>query len=227
MGIITVEKSDHLYWLGRYTERVFTTLRTFCEYYDRMIDGEVSYTMFCEKLCIPDVYGSKKAFYEKYLYDENDPFSVYKSLIRAYDNAVVMRSELGSETLAYIQMALNLFIESKTSEIPLIKTQDVIDCVLAFWGSVDEQVSDPDMRHLLKAGKYIERLDLFIRMEYSPTEIAKVLYLLTNILERSPGIYNRDMLKQLHEILETMDEKQGVMWHAVSTVGQIYEVGAQ
>ncbi|MFR9145116.1 MAG: alpha-E domain-containing protein [Mediterraneibacter sp.] len=29
MGIISMEKVDHLYWLGRYTERVYTTLRMF------------------------------------------------------------------------------------------------------------------------------------------------------------------------------------------------------
>lgn len=227
MGIITIEKSDHLYWLGRYIERAFTTLRTFYEYHDHMIDGDVSYTVFCEKFCIPDVYGSKKVFYEKYLYDENDPYSVCTSLTKAFDNAVVMRSELGSETLAYVQMALNLFIESKTSEVPLMKTQCAIDCILAFWGSVDDQVSNPEMRHLLKEGKYIERLDLYIRMEYSPTEIEKVLSLLTNILERSPGIYNNHMLKKLHEIVETMEDKQEMMWQAVNTVGQLYEVGAQ
>ena len=32
MGIISVEKSDHLFWLGRYVERVFTTLNTFVTY---------------------------------------------------------------------------------------------------------------------------------------------------------------------------------------------------
>ena len=29
MGIISIEKADHLYWLGRYTERVYTILRVF------------------------------------------------------------------------------------------------------------------------------------------------------------------------------------------------------
>ena len=34
MGIITLNKVDELWWLGRYTERVFTTLKTFIPYYD-------------------------------------------------------------------------------------------------------------------------------------------------------------------------------------------------
>ena len=38
MGIISMEKVDHLYWLGRYTERVYTTLRVFFHIYDKMIE---------------------------------------------------------------------------------------------------------------------------------------------------------------------------------------------
>lgn len=29
MGIISVEQADRLYWLGRYAERVYTTLRIY------------------------------------------------------------------------------------------------------------------------------------------------------------------------------------------------------
>ena len=35
MGIISIEKADHLYWLGRYAERVYTTLRVFFHIYDQ------------------------------------------------------------------------------------------------------------------------------------------------------------------------------------------------
>lgn len=38
MGIISMEKVDHLYWFGRYTERVYTTLRMFFHIYDKMIE---------------------------------------------------------------------------------------------------------------------------------------------------------------------------------------------
>ena len=31
MGIISIENTDHLYWLGRYLERVGTTIELFAE----------------------------------------------------------------------------------------------------------------------------------------------------------------------------------------------------
>ena len=38
MGVISIKSSDNLFWLGRYVERVFTTLKAFTECYDIMID---------------------------------------------------------------------------------------------------------------------------------------------------------------------------------------------
>ena len=67
MGIISVEQTDRLYWHGRYSERVYTTLRLYSESYDRLIDMEsYDYAEFCRRLDIPDMYGSKEAFKEKY-----------------------------------------------------------------------------------------------------------------------------------------------------------------
>ena len=40
MGIISIEKADRLFWLGRYAERVLTTLVAFFDFYDEMIDGD-------------------------------------------------------------------------------------------------------------------------------------------------------------------------------------------
>ena len=87
MGIISLEKSNHLYWLGRYSERAFTTIRIFMDAYDTMLDQDPNaYKHICEKLHIPDVYGSKEVFIVNYLFDETDPNSIYQKNI-----AVIMR----------------------------------------------------------------------------------------------------------------------------------------
>ncbi len=57
MGIISVEQAGHLYWLGRYTERVYTTLRIYSRSFDEMIDeSRDSYQSFCRSVDIPDIY---------------------------------------------------------------------------------------------------------------------------------------------------------------------------
>ena len=51
MGIVSVEKANHLYWLGRYTERVFTTLKGFISVYDNMLDSDpTAYKKYCKAL---------------------------------------------------------------------------------------------------------------------------------------------------------------------------------
>ena len=132
MGIISIKSTDNLFWLGRYVERVFTTLRVFSEYYDKMIDkDENAYIDFCNKLGIENTYSYKQEFITKYLFDENDPNSVMSNLLCAYDNAVVMRNEISSETLSYIQMAVNYMEQGRESSAPMLKLQEVFDCIFA------------------------------------------------------------------------------------------------
>ena len=74
MGIISLEQTDRLYWLGRYSERVYTTIRLFSQRYDIMIDEiEESYGEFCRSLEIPNIYTSSRDFCRRYCFDETDP----------------------------------------------------------------------------------------------------------------------------------------------------------
>ena len=67
MGIVSVEKANHLYWLGRYTERVFTTLKRFISVYDNMLDSDpTAYKKYCESIGITDIYQSKDDFIVRY-----------------------------------------------------------------------------------------------------------------------------------------------------------------
>ena len=136
MGIISVEKTDHLFWLGRYVERVFTTLNTFFTYYDRMLDTEKeAYKHFCERLSIPDIYENQEDFVQKYLFSKEDGNSVYSSMERAYDNAVVLRDELSSRTLSYIQLALDCMEKHAGSGAFAYDLQPVLDDLFAFWAA--------------------------------------------------------------------------------------------
>lgn len=183
MGIISIKSTDNLYWLGRYVERVYTTLRVFTEYYDRMIDkDENAYEEFCEKLGIPNSYAYKQEFISKYLFDENDINSVMSNLLSAYDNAVVMRNELSSETMSYIQMAVDALERGKESSAPMLKLQEVFDDIFAFWGSADDYVESETSRNILKFGRSVERLDLYTRFSYPPELIKKEFSILLNRL---------------------------------------------
>ncbi|MFI3141802.1 MAG: alpha-E domain-containing protein [Clostridia bacterium] len=200
MGIISIEHSDRLLWLGRYTERVYTTMRLFAQTYDAMLDMDVRrYEEFCEKLDIPNIYDSKYDFCMRYCFDKNDVNSIFSNLIRAYDNAIVLREQLSSETLSYIQLAIYDMEKASMAKAPLVALQKVIDDVMAFWGMVDDATYNKNARNIIKTGKHIERLSLYARLHSDPELIFREIDRLIGRLGRTKLRYEQ---KSLENILE-------------------------
>ena len=220
MGIISIEKADHLYWLGRYTERVYTTLRVFFHIYDNMIEQpEGIYAKYCKRLNIPDIYTSNRQVAQSDLFDEDNPDSVVSNMKRAYDNAVVLREELSSNVLSYVQLALDTFQACKKTTAPLLELQQAIDYLLAFWGCADDYVDQEDCRNILKCGKYVERLDLFIRLDYHREDLEKEFRKLTNRLFRTNLNYNEENLKRLEQIIMDKDHQKSYDQEALGCLG--------
>lgn len=203
MGIISIEHTDRLFWLGRYSERVYTTLKIFADQYDSMLDlKEKEYKDFCIRQDIPDIYRSAEDFAERYCFDEDDPNSIISNLFRAYDNAVVMREEIGSMTLSYIQMAVYAMNKAKQSDAPIFELQHVRDNIVAFWGIVDDSIDDEHVRSMIKLGKRVERLDLYARMHMDKTELLREAGKLNRRIDRTGLTYSRKCLAHINYLVQ-------------------------
>lgn len=202
MGIISVEQVDHLYWLGRYTERVYTTLKIFAESFDKMIDatGDI-YEKYCESLDIPNIYASKEEFLNRYPFDDTISDSIISNLNRAYDNAIVLRETIGSDALSYIQLSVYAMNSASKSNSPLIELQQIMDDLLSFWGIIDDQIDSEQIRNIVKAGKRIERIDLYARLEKEREMLAREMHRLIPRVLRSGIKYNEDSLSRLSALL--------------------------
>lgn len=167
MGSFGLSKTNRLYWLGRYIERVIIEIDLMQDIYDKAIDGPpFDFAEFCYKLEIPNTYRSSDDFIMRFLFDDQDPYSVITSLNRAYDNAIVLRETISSQALAYVQMAANYMDQAATGVAPMLELQSVSDCLYAFRGISDESVRDRNSRYTLKCGQSVERIDLSIRLGY-------------------------------------------------------------
>ena len=78
----------------------------------------------------------------------------------------------------------------------------MLDELLAFWGCADDYVEDEDCRNLLKCGKYVERLDLCIRLDYHKKDLEKEYRKLTNRLGRINLRYNEKNLTRLGQLID-------------------------
>ena len=202
MSIITVEKCDHLFWLGRYVERVHTELKYYLKVSDRMIDEDPNYyAVLCRKIGIPDIYFSGEVFIQKFPFDENDPNSIISNLNRAYDNAIVLRNDISTETMAYIQLAIDDIKNAQRGISPLADLMLVIDHILAFWGCVNDVVDGEQTRNIIKLGMGHERLDLYLSFERPAGDIEKEYRKMKQYLRKSHMRYDDSILYTIDNML--------------------------
>ncbi|RKM62154.1 hypothetical protein D6855_01650 [Butyrivibrio sp. CB08] len=206
MGIISVENTDRLYWLGRYTERVYSTIKIFESRFDTMIDvDDLEYKAFCKSQDIPNVYESKEDFSRKYCFSLEDENSIFSNLMRAYDNAIVLREEIGSDTLSYIQLAVYAMNQAAISKAPLIGLQKVTDNLVAFWGMADDDIDESQIRNMIKVGKLVERIDLYARLKEPPEKIRREARRLTNRIDKSTMRYSPKTMAYVNYLVQLDD----------------------
>lgn len=201
MGIISLEHCDRLFWLGRYVERVYTTIRLFSTSYDSMIDYDKSqYKDFCEKLDIPNIYTSNKQFCDDYCFGKENINSIYSNLIRAYDNAIVLREEISSATLSYIQLAIYNMEKANISKAPLLELQKIVDDLMAFWGMIDDATDNRNARNIIKTGKHIERMSLYGRLQYPASSLKREAKRLKGRIKQTKLVYNKESLENIAQL---------------------------
>lgn len=203
-NIISASKANRLFWLGRYEERVYLTLHMLRKCYDKMIDGDSSdYETFWQKLDICNSYNTKEEFKSGMLFDEENQSSVISAQLRAQDNAILLREDIMSETLSYIEMSIALMKRLKKQEDgTILSLQPVTDWALAFWGSVQQRVFNSKARMLMYVGREIENMDFLLRFDYPVERIAMSLNLISKHLEDYPEFYDRDTMLMMEALLE-------------------------
>jgi uncharacterized alpha-E superfamily protein len=197
---ISIDKASQLYWLGRYTERVYTSLHLLRKHFDLMIDFDKdAYQTFCFQMGIKNVYTSANDFMERYLYDETNSDSVVNMLERAKDNAILLRKEITSETLSYIELSIAHIHQCKADKKGINDLQAITDYMLAFWGSIDERIFTSYTRNVLKFGKYLECAELNIRFDYSFARVRQICKRLVETIDKECYIYDELALMMLEQ----------------------------
>ena len=200
---VTLGKLDSLYWLGRYTERVYQSIVMYMKTYDKLIDQDAQfYKAECERMGIPDTFESSRDFAWKIAFDESNPLSIISNLTRAYDNAMIMRDEISTDTLSYIHLAIAEMKRAMASDAPLMELQNIVDLLYAFWGSLDDRMDNESARNTVKTGKRIERLDVLLRQEADRAELAREMNRLVARIDSTELPYNRKALLYAAAMIE-------------------------
>ena len=206
MGTVTLGKLDSLYWMGRYIERVYQSISMYKETYDKLIDQDAEYfVQECERMGMQNTFESSMDFAWKIAFDTANPLSIISNLYRVYDNAMIMRDEITSESLAYVHLALAEMKRGKTSEAPLMELQNVEDLIFAFWGCIDDKVDDQGVRNTIKIGKHIERLDILLRRDADRSDLVREINRLMSRVDTTELPFNRKALLYTNAMIEDED----------------------
>ena len=159
------------------------------------------------------------------MFDANDPASIYSSLLHAYDNAVEMRNVISSDTLSYLQLAVDIMEKSSSSNAPLLKVQEVTDWIFAFWGSADDNIEAEASRNILKFGRSIERLDLYTRLDYPHELLKKEFSIMLNRLYKVGIDFNTHSIERLTRMILEEEDYSPYKFSIQNELSQLFVTG--
>ena len=201
--IISATKANRLYWLGRYECRVYLTLHQLNKCFDEMIDGEPDdYTEFWKKLDSSGIYQTNDEFTFGMLYDDTNPCSVLSAQKYAMDNAILLREDIMSETLSYLEMSLALLRKCKQeATVNINHLQPVIDWSLAFWGSSEQRLQNHKALSIMMIGRNVENLDMQLRFGYPYRRVALAYDSLKRYCKDLQGSLDENISGQLDKLI--------------------------
>lgn len=196
-----------------------------------MDQGDGARTDFLNKLGILDIWGKEKAeeCFRDLLFDKKNQSSVRYCLERAYDNGIVLREEISTEALSQIQLAMDITDRAAKSEkAPAFTTLELEDRLFSFWGCIGDYVYDGEVLNLINCGKYIERLDMYIRLDYPAhhmkVEFDRLCGVLRGFSKDTPYRYNTRQLSVLVESFDLGLDYAARKYECLESLGRIFEV---
>lgn len=205
--VLSPAKANSLFWLGRYSERIYLELHLLRRCFDLMIDGKnEEYRKYIIDIGNNVQYSDLASTRNGLVHDPNNPVSIISCMERANDNAILLRDEIMSPTLSYIQMGLEMLRKAVAFGIEpdVDELQKLTDWMLAFWGSIDERILNERTRRLLEIGRLVEKIDIHIRFRYKFFRIEDTLVSLQNLKDEEPLVFDQIAMDTL-SIMLTQD----------------------
>ena len=162
-----------------------------------MIEEPDVYIIYCQNFTIPNCYGSAQDFLVNYVFDRKNPDSIISNLNYAYDNAILLRHILGTETLSYMELAVNGLERAKKKPAVMVELHKILDFILAFWARIDDDIDSEQIRSVIKDGRYLERLNLYLRLRKAKDDMVKPFHMLVAKLRKGYLTYDKEMLESL------------------------------
>lgn len=174
--LLTANVATHLYWLGRYLERIESTLIWVMTAYDLVIDvdREAGVALY-KKFGIDLKYTDSQSFLNSALLGEHTA-NISNLTAMARENAIICRSQIDAEAFGEI-MELNSVFDRASKNIVNINHQCVDDAhslIREIWGSLSRRINRQSSDYFFRLGKVVEELDFHLRFD-SDRDIVEIV----------------------------------------------------
>lgn len=105
-----------------------------------------------------------------------------------------MRDYIGTETMAYIQLAIDDIHNANRNITTIADLVLAIDHILAFWGCVNDMIDNEQIRNIIKLGKGLERLDLYLSLDLPDSDIIREYRRMKQFLAKSKLRYDEGVI---------------------------------
>ncbi|MDD2370226.1 MAG: alpha-E domain-containing protein [Sulfuricurvum sp.] len=162
---ISVNTAQHLYWFGRYVQRVQTMLVEMLECYDHVIDRDFEYgNKFFEKLGIQAEYKNGLDFLNVGVYGAHQG-SIESIIKMARENAIETRHLLDERGFATLNKIYNHLSEGRNrAAISPTHLEEIVDNCSLILGIFSSELDRTRAYQLIRFGQQIERFDLILRL---------------------------------------------------------------
>lgn len=164
MGVLSARMADHLYWLGRYLERIEAMAQEYVRCFDYVIDRNFyEGKEFFQRVGIEIEYQNSKDFLQKACYGDHGS-SLENLIIQARENAIVCRDLISDKIFSSINRAYNTIREHKNGEITPFVIDQILKDIDRVWGAFFDRLVKSKAHYFIEFGQSIEIADLKIRI---------------------------------------------------------------
>ena len=103
--------------------------------------------------------------------------------------------------MAYIQLTIDDMKNARRGDTHLADLMLVIDHILAFWGCVNDLIYDEQTRNIIKLGKGIERLDLYLSLDRPLADVRREYGRMKQFLRKSHMHHDESVLYTIDNML--------------------------
>jgi hypothetical protein len=134
-------------------------------------------------------------------------------------NGMVLRETISSDTLSYLQMAVNALNLAAKSASPAVEMQWVMDDIMAFRGRYEDAIFDETILSILRCGICVERISLFERLSINrrETEI-ELKKLLSRLHKTKLPVHHASQETLLERVLGDFDASFDTLYQCVESL---------